>query len=155
MSYSAMTIANTFLDLAKRDRMPLTNMKLQKLLYFADGHSLSLRNKPLISDEAQAWDYGPVFENVYHYYKHFGASAIPGPAKILFSSKNEKLIDDADDSQFIESIWATYSGTSAIRLSEMSHVPGGPWEQVYKSKERGSVIPKELTKKYFDSLGRD
>jgi uncharacterized phage-associated protein len=74
--YTALQIANAFLDRAKKDGKPLTNMKLQKLLYFAQGHSYGLRDKRLIEDDCQAWQYGPVYPSVYRAFSCFGAGPI-------------------------------------------------------------------------------
>jgi len=161
MPYSAESIANAFIELAAKEGKQLSNMKLQKLLYFAQGHSLSLRGEPLITDEAQAWDYGPVYPEVYHAFKHFGAGSIEKPlAHPFFDPEDGEDSDpwaaprDPADHAFLQAVWNEYSGKSAVQLSEMSHVTDGPWEQARKASPgaRHVVIPKERIAAYFKGL---
>lgn len=162
MPYAAESIANAFIELAAQQGKPLSNMKLQKLLYFAQGHSLSLRGTPLISDEVQAWDYGPVYPEVYHAFKHFGAQSIQKPLAHPFFNPDAGGSDPwaspkaPEDRMFLHAVWNAYSDKSALQLSEMSHAPGGPWELARKSSPgaRHVVIPKESIAEYFKRLGR-
>ena len=55
--YNAIAVANYFIDKAKADGVPLTHMKLQKLIYFAHGWHLALYGEPLIDEEIQAWEF--------------------------------------------------------------------------------------------------
>ena len=56
---------------------PITNLSLNKLVYLAQVESLQRRGqKPLFSDEIEAWQYGPVEPAVYHLFKHFGRAAV-------------------------------------------------------------------------------
>ena len=56
----------------------MTNLRLQKLLYFAQGWYLARYGKPLFSDEIEAWTYGPVVPEVYQTYKPNGKDGIEG-----------------------------------------------------------------------------
>lgn len=162
MPYSAESIANAFIELAADEGKPLSNMKLQKLLYFAQGHSLSLRNEALITDEAQAWDYGPVYPEVYHAFKHFGSADIRKPLSHPFADLDGDDEDsdpwaapkDGKDRAFLHAVWNAYSSKSAVQLSEMSHAPGGPWEQAREANPGGRhvVIPKDSIAEYFKGL---
>ncbi len=161
MPYSAESIANAFIELAAKEGKPLSNMKLQKLLYFAQGHSLSLLGEPIITDEAQAWDYGPVYPEVYHAFKHFGAGSIQKPlAHPFFDPEGGDEHDpwaapnDPKDRAFLKAVWNAYSNKSAVQLSEMSHVSNGPWEKARKASPnaRHVVIPKDSIATYFKGL---
>ena len=55
----------------------ISNLKLQKLLYYAQGVFLAVTDKPLFDDDIVAWLQGPVVESVYHQYKANGAQGIP------------------------------------------------------------------------------
>jgi len=48
MAYDAKIVANYFLDLADRDHVFVSPLKLQKLVYLAHGWSLALRGRPLL-----------------------------------------------------------------------------------------------------------
>ena len=55
----------------------ISNLKLQKLLYYAQGSFLAVTDKPLFEDNIVAWCHGPVVESVYHEYKSNGSNGIP------------------------------------------------------------------------------
>ncbi|MCC7437458.1 MAG: DUF4065 domain-containing protein [Armatimonadetes bacterium] len=63
--YDSRIVGNSFLDIALKDGTALTPMKLLKLVYIAHGWHLGIMGKPLISDEVQAWKYGPVIPKLY------------------------------------------------------------------------------------------
>ncbi|MFD2419431.1 Panacea domain-containing protein [Amycolatopsis pigmentata] len=64
--YNASTVAKWFVAWAEADdEATLSNLKLQKLLYYAQGHYLALTGRPLFDDEIQAWSHGPVVPAVY------------------------------------------------------------------------------------------
>ena len=157
MTYSALSVANAFLARAKRDRLAISNMKLQKLLYLAHGHSYALRNEGLIDEEPEAWAYGPVYPSIYHEFKRYGSGPIKKPAVGHFGY----FIDDEDErepvpppkgkdvNRFIEAVWNSYKDRSALYLSELSHVENGPWDKAWKRGVRGSTIRDADIAKYF------
>jgi uncharacterized phage-associated protein len=57
------------LDEAQRHGREITNLALQKLLYFAHALFLIERKRPLISGYFEAWEYGPVHPTVYQAFK--------------------------------------------------------------------------------------
>lgn len=61
MSYSAQAVANAFVKIAQESKIPVTNMKLQKMVSIAHGFSLATLNEPLTYSDVQAWQYGPVY----------------------------------------------------------------------------------------------
>jgi len=161
MAYPAETIANVFIEFAKQDGKPLSNMKLQKLLYLAQGHSYSLRNEELISDDAEAWDYGPVYPDVYRACKHYGAGNITGMIHHPFFDPDDE--DDEDpwtsslaenDRTFVRAVWNAYKEYTAIQLSELSHVPNGPWSRAKRRhpSSKSTVIEKQEIAEYFKTL---
>ena len=54
-------VANAFLKKSQKDGTIITQMKLQKLVYIAHGWMLGLSGKPLVNQEPEAWERGPVF----------------------------------------------------------------------------------------------
>ena len=70
-------VADFFIDIANKNTDDtLTNLKLNKLLYYAQGEYLARTGKPLFDDEIQAWDYGPVVPVIYYKYKRNNANEI-------------------------------------------------------------------------------
>lgn len=156
MCYEAETIANAFLKIAEEDGYSLTPMKLQKLLYFAQGHSLSLLDKSLIRDDCQCWPYGPVYPHVYTALRCYGTNTIEEP--IVDESKLERFdpnqISESDFS-FLRSLWKRYGRFDAFYLSELTHIPDGPWAKVRAQtdhKGRRPIIDKSLIRDFFNSL---
>lgn len=78
MAYKAMEIANYVLGyyVIEKDDF-ISNLKLQKVLYFLQANHLVETGNPLFEDEIEAWDFGPVIVEVYNRYKMYGASSIP------------------------------------------------------------------------------
>ena len=74
--YDPRAIANLMLDEADRRGWMITNLALQKLLYFAHGIHLTKEKQPLVSGYFEAWQYGPVHPAVYRAFKPSGAAPI-------------------------------------------------------------------------------
>src|SRR5258708_36262190 len=112
--YSALAVANYFLGLAKANRVTLDPMKLQKLIYFAHGWHLALYDgEPLINEEIQAWQYGPVVQSVYHEFKQFGADPITKLATDIDVASGEIVtpripMDDTQTMGLLNKIWEIY-----------------------------------------------
>src|SRR5438309_2092560 len=82
MGYSAQTIANYLIWRANSDEdlgENITNLKLQKLLYYVQGFHLAMNGAPLFNEDIRAWDHGPVVPQVYRKYREYGAAALPTP----------------------------------------------------------------------------
>jgi uncharacterized phage-associated protein len=114
--YSAFDIANYFLWKAQEDDQELlSNMKLQKLVYYAQGLHLSLNGTPLFKERIEAWTYGPVVVSLYHDYKIHGQRGIPP-----LGDFNPLTIDE-DTREFLDEIFETLGQFSAVRLMEITH----------------------------------
>jgi len=144
-----MTIAKWFIAWAEEeDESDLSNLKLQKLLYYAQGHHLASHGTPLFKDEIQAWSHGPVVPIVYHEYKRFGSDDVVLPDDDPFEFSD---IDD-DTSVFLSKVWNTYGGYAAWRLRNMTHEER-PWKDHFDGR-RSVVIPKGELKRYFEATRR-
>ena len=123
--YSASTIAKWFLawaELTENDQSDISAMKLQKLLYYAQGHFLAATGEPLFDEKIKAWSHGPVVPQVWHEYKHAGSNSLPGPDASEFSWDDVK----PDDTDFLVSVWNRYGGYSAWFLRNKTHQEA-PW----------------------------
>ncbi len=71
-------VARYFLWLAANEpeEEPVTHMRLQKLLYYAQGWALASRGEGLFAGEIQAWRHGPVTPGVYATFKKYGGGTI-------------------------------------------------------------------------------
>lgn len=116
----------------------ITNLKLQKLLYYCQGYYLALRGKKLFDTPLEAWKYGPVVPVVYQNYSFAGRSCIPCPAEFDQSSLSD------DEKQIIDGVLRMYGCYSASKLIEMSHSET-PWATT----AQGEVIPTDLISSFF------
>ena len=142
--YSALTIAKWFIAWAEAEDEELSNLKLQKLLYYAQGHYLAERRRSLFTDQIQAWSHGPVVAPVYHEYKGLGRSSIELPDDDPFTWDDV----DEDTAGILSAVWNTYGGYSAGRLRNMTHAET-PWHSYFRPDEYGIVIPEAEIEKYF------
>lgn len=76
--YTAGEVANYILDLADRDRVAVTPMKLQKLVYITYGWALALFHLQLFQEKIQAWKHGPVIPSLFHEFKVYTNNPITG-----------------------------------------------------------------------------
>lgn len=115
-------IANMFIE-ERGDSLVLTNLKLNKLVYFAQVESVREGRGPLFDDRIEAWEYGPVEPAVYRAFKDYGRSPIEVPCGIAPQNEGAREI--------VRLVAETYGGLSAFDLVTVSHRDGGAWKKVY------------------------
>ncbi|MDU1029529.1 MAG: DUF4065 domain-containing protein [Clostridiales bacterium] len=140
--YTAMDIANWFLeynsflrDFIGEDTDNISNLKLQKLLYYAEGSFLALRDQSLFPEPIVAWKHGPVVESVYHAFKENGSSGI---------ESFEEVSIDPDTEAVLKQVYDVFGKYSAWGLRELTHQED-PW----KNAEQSGNISRDDIKKYF------
>ncbi|NYB72524.1 SocA family protein [Sedimentibacter hydroxybenzoicus DSM 7310] len=143
LKYSAELIAKWFLAhnrqvMAEEDAEYISNLKLQKLLYYAQGVYYAMKNKVLFDDEIMAWKHGPVVEDVYHDYKSNGANGIKFEDEFDFS----KI--DGETTEVLEEVYDYFGQYSAWKLRNMTHN-----EEPWKKTEMNDEINVDLIKEYF------
>jgi uncharacterized phage-associated protein len=99
----------------------MTNMKLQKLLYYAQSLYLALYEEPLFESEIQAWRYGPVCPPAYEYYNCYESKQLPVPTSGSFSDTPEEV------KELLEEVWSNFGIHSAYHLRDMTHGEK-PWQ---------------------------
>lgn len=134
----AIDTANLFIELLK-DNKDTTNLKLNKLLYFAQLASFERFDEPLFDENIEAWDYGPVVQIIYHTFKRNGADPITDTsANVDFSRINkEKLL-------LVIDVARKYGSYSADLLVDVSHQPGSPWEKTFRRQHGAVISPAEM-----------
>ena len=148
--YSAMAIAKWFVAWAEAEEADLSNLKLQKLLYYSQGHYLARHHAPLFGEEVEAWAHGPVVADVYHAYKSFGSDDVRLPESDPFRWDEV----DKNTTKFLMRIWNTYGGLAAWRLRNMTHEES-PWIDAFDRSSRNEVISHQAMKAYFASHTSD
>ncbi|AJD49747.1 phage-associated protein [Isoalcanivorax pacificus W11-5] len=139
---SAVDVAKYFLVRDDREdaETGISNLKLQKLLYYAQGFHLAIFDKPLFSQNIEAWAHGPVVPSVYHDYKQHGKSAIPAPEDF---SPEESFTDE--QLEFLNEVYEVFGQFSAWKLRNMTHEEA-PWQDY---EEVAGTIPQADLKTYF------
>lgn len=147
MSLKAKQVAEYFLALEEEDAGDtISNLKLQKLCYLAQGFYLAIYGKKLFDEEIEAWTHGPVVPELYHVYKEYKNQAIPKPKKLDFSIYDEETIE------FLNEIYSVFGQYSAWVLRNITHA-GKPWKDAYN--ENGGVISIDSMKKWFKKYVKD
>ena len=140
---SAKTIAQAFLCLSDPEVGDVvTNLKLQKLLYYAQGFNLAINNTPLFKEDVLAWEHGPVVREVYNQYRDNARAPIAPKTCPSTLTKSEKVL--------IENVWKVYGQFSAWKLRDMTHNES-PWINT----DKNSKISHTKLKTFFKTLVTD
>ncbi|WP_160996912.1 Panacea domain-containing protein [Ligilactobacillus salivarius] len=73
---SPIAVANFIIGVAKKEENPVTNLKLQEILFFLQGYCLNKYNRALFDGKFAKWQYGPVEEEIYQIFKSQGSMPI-------------------------------------------------------------------------------
>lgn len=138
--YSALDVAKYVISYSNEKRYEISNLKLQKILYFIQAEFLVSENEPCFYEEIEAWNFGPVVPEVYHVYKIFGGSNI----YIRNFNKNKILQKDREIIEAMVDVCAKYSPS---RLVEITHNQA-PWKNAY-IRGVNNIITKESMKSFF------
>lgn len=139
-------VANYFLTLNDEEIGELiTNLKLQKLVYYAQGFHLAIEGTPLFADDIEAWAHGPVVPVLYREYKKYGSGLIPVPVEFNPASIDKEIRDLLDD------VYAVYGQFSAWKLRNMTHSEL-PWVE---AADTAGVISLKTMKEYFKTFIKD
>lgn len=139
---TCLDIAYYFLDLANDDDYSdlLSNMKLQKLVYYAQGFYIAKFDRPLFNSTIEAWNYGPVIPDLYQEFKKYGKKPIKLNKKLDFSKYNNQV------REILDSVYVAFGQYSAWRLSQMTH-DEPPW--LVGNKNPDKIISLDEMNKYF------
>jgi uncharacterized phage-associated protein len=137
-------VANYILDVASERGIQVTNLALQKLLFFAHTISLTECKADLVSGYFEAWHYGPVHPAVYQAFKAAGAGAINFRAEALDpvtrTRKPLEKLNDRPARSICDRIIIQYGRMSPGRLVDITHAHGGPWQHVVSSAKHSANI---------------
>ncbi|RAX57409.1 hypothetical protein CCZ01_06110 [Helicobacter monodelphidis] len=136
MAISALELAKYILNKSDKE---LSNLELQKTLYFTELDYIENFNEHLIADDFEAWQYGPVVREVYGEYRNYGANSIDKPEKETLLGLDEKKLEVINQS--IEKC----NKKSYWKLVEESHRDGGAWKKSFKEGKK-EIISKALIK---------
>ncbi|MEN2785816.1 Panacea domain-containing protein [Sphingomonas qilianensis] len=151
-AYPPLAVANAVLDEARVQGKSLTIMQLLKLVYIAHGWSLALLKAPLVDQQPEAWQHGPVFPSVYREFRRFGSQPIVGNAVGPFGMVPTAKLS-SQQSAVIQSVVKSYGDMHAFSLSRITHEPGTPWSQTYRGGLGNSdEIPNAIISEHYTKL---
>jgi uncharacterized phage-associated protein len=145
-------IANFFIALSNETGSLITNLKLQKLVYYADAWYLANYGEALVKEDFQAWVHGPAIPSLYGEYKHFSWQPI-----IREDLKNNSLYDikknlESKTIELLDQVCDSYFGLTAYELERLTHNEY-PWKitrtGLADDEASDRVISKTLIKDYY------
>lgn len=140
---SCFDIADYFIWIANETGSFISNLKLQKLVYYAQAWHIALYNNPLFEEDFEAWVHGPVVPSLYQKYKSFGWQPIS--EDVAPGLPNDVL-------QFLDEVAEEYFACDAYELEQMTHAED-PWNwargDLAPDEPSNEVIKKEWMKEFY------
>jgi uncharacterized phage-associated protein len=137
-------VANYLLDVAARRGTPVTNLALQKLLFFAHAISLTENKTGIVAGYFEAWKFGPVHPTVYQAFKAAGSAAIDFRCEsfdpVSRVHKPLGVLTDQATRDICDRVMMQFGRMSAGRLVDVAHADGGPWHYVVSAAKDGANI---------------
>jgi uncharacterized phage-associated protein len=138
---SALDVAWYFVQKGNGDSS-ITQLKLQKLCYYAQGFYLANYGISLFSEAIEAWDYGPVIPELREIHSHRGADKI-SPKEAAFGNP----ISDMSIIDILDKVWIQFGYHRAGKLVDMTHAES-PWIEAY-AVGRNTKISEIMMLRYF------
>lgn len=136
MSMTALQLAEYTIRRASDKGVPITNLKLQKTLYYVQGYSLRVMETPAFDETVCHWQYGPVVPIVYFAYSTNGADPLSVNEQIELPSL--KRTEEALYNKVIDKCLEL----SAQELVSKTHKED-PW---LKTTDRDTISQEEMRK---------
>ena len=138
--YTALNIAKYIINKCIEIGRPISNLQLQKILYYVQGAYIENTNGDLLfGDDIEAWQYGPVIPSVYYEFNIYSSSNI--------SNKQEDIDVEERIKEIIDPIIKDKSSLDAWTLVNNTHNEE-PWKTTYQFNKR-NIINQECLKNYF------
>ena len=138
-TYRALDIAKYIINHEHEEGREISNLRLQKLLYFIQAKFIVETGKPCFSDPIEAWDFGPVVTSVYHEYKLFGSFDI--------ASTDTAVSIDEESASRIKNMLDFCSHYPTYQLVEITHNQT-PWKRA-RENPFSHVITLDSMEQYF------
>ena len=120
----------------------ISNLKMQKLCYLAQGWSLTLRGRCLFDDVIEAWALGPMVPTLYRRFKPYRWG--PLDAHKFRTDPLKEL--DAEEREFLDWVWEAYGRCSGSELRDITCTQT-PWKEAYGDTVFPERCEKEITQK--------
>lgn len=155
--YSALEVARHIINYANSSDQLLSNLKLQKLLYFVQAEFLTSQGRTCFTDDIEAWNFGPVVPAVFREFKIFGSFHIP-PVKHYYVEDESQPYNfrrvvfydieiTDEDKTVIDEVVDYFADCSSVELTDLTQKQL-PWQNAY-IKHLKIVISPQSIKEYF------
>lgn len=151
-AYDALEVSRHIINYSNDAGYGITNLKLQKLLYFVQAYFFIKKGKPCFRDSIEAWNFGPIVPSVYREYKRYGGFYVFSVETYIDSltlkrKKFEDNVISVEDKKLIDEVIDTFAEYSNSRLTDLVHGQT-PWQEAYRS-DHGRVISANAMREYF------
>lgn len=144
VTYSARSIASSLVKLSTEHKLWISNLKLQKLLYFSWIEYYREHNGAyLFNDDIEAWKYGPVVPSVYYEYWCNASNT-------LFVPKRSPEIVDEDTQKFLLKMLRKFNDKGVGCMIELSHRTK-PWIDNYEVRAKNTIPMKAMKEEALHS----
>lgn len=133
----------------------VTPLMLQKLLYFIQGLSLALSDKPIFKEDCQAWVHGPVYPDVYNLFRDFKYNPIDDARFAIFDGCEERLSKEERD--VVDLVINSFGEYSAKVLEKITHHDDS-WRKARNGYDddvlSNVIISKDSIAKYYKDISK-
>lgn len=136
-------IADFFIWKGQTTNRPISNKKLQKLIYYAKAWSLVINGPPLFTDKIEAWVHGPAVRKIYFKYKSFGF--LP----IIKETDEPKL--EPSVKTILNEVWKVYGKFDASYLELLTHSEL-PWQAARQNLTSSETSNNEISRKVMKNF---
>ncbi len=140
----AATISDFFIASLHGCGDPLSNLKLQKLLYYAQAWHLAIFDTPLFDEKIEAWVHGPVVVSEYRRFKGWAWQPIMDNPTI-------PTLDESTEAH-LQEVLDAYGSKNAYELEQLTHSEA-PWKDARKGipedEPSNEVISHDEMKKFY------
>lgn len=151
LKYDALDIAKYIIRWCDKNELRITNLQLQKILFFIQKESIRRRGYGIFSNRIEAWQYGPVIPDVFYQFAGFGAMKLV-LYEDLFSDVSPKDIIDDKSKEIIEEILREYIHVSPWDLVAKSHVSNGAWSNSISMGEKYPITDQDISYEILKGL---
>jgi uncharacterized phage-associated protein len=146
-TYTADQVADTLIFLARERNIEISNLKLQKLLYYAQAWNLAIAKRPLFNEDIEAWVHGPVVPSVFRRFKSYSWNTIDEPVEPIHNKEVR---------EHLTSVLDVYGNLGATQLERITHNED-PWkiarEGVSPDVSSNRVITHKSMSAFYTKLG--
>lgn len=156
--YKVLDVCRHVINYSNDQDYGISNLKLQKILYFIQAVFLVTQPKKCFEETIEAWDFGPVVPEAYREYKLYGSGNIPMITRFIEINKDniwDSLVKEYKDDvisqnhkELIDAVVDKFADYSATDLVTITHRQA-PWKDSYV-RGKNNEITTTAIKEYFD-----